>query len=55
MINIDKCYYMKTINSSAEGFHSCRLSCAGQCVLELQTLSVATYMGPARFRTKDIC
>ena len=40
MINIDKCYYMKTINSSAEGYYySCRFSCAGQCVLELQALS----------------
>ena len=36
IINIDKCYYMKTINSTAEGkFHSCRFSCANKYVLEL--------------------
>ena len=37
---IDKCYYMKTINSTVESyFYSCRFPCAGQCVLELQVLS----------------
>ena len=46
MINIDKFYYMKTINSTAEGyFCSCRFPCAGQFVLELQALSVTTDMG----------
>ena len=54
MINIDKCYYMKTINSTAEDFHSCRFPYAGQCVLESQALSVATDMGPTRFGTEDI-
>ena len=57
MINgIDKCCYMKTINSAAEGyFYSCRFPCAGQRVLELQALSVATDTGTARCRTEDIC
>ena len=55
MINIDKFYYMKTINSTAEGyFNSCRFPCAGQYVLEPQALSVATDMGTARWATEDI-
>ena len=56
MINIDKSYYMKTINNTAEDhFHSCRFPCAGQCVLELQVSLGATYMGTARYGTEDIC
>ena len=56
MININKCYYMKTTNSTAEGyFHSSRFSFAGQCVLELQVLSVTTDTGTARCGTEDIC
>ena len=53
---INKCYYMKTINSIAEGyFHSCRFPCASQCVLEQQVSSVATDTGTARYGTEDIC
>ena len=56
MINIGKCYYMKTINSTAEGhFHSYRFSYATQCVLELQASSVATDTCTARCGTEDIC
>ena len=56
MINTDKLYYMKTINSTAEGyFNNCRFPCANQCVLELQPLSAATDMSTARCGTKDIC
>ena len=55
MINIDKRYYMKTINSAAESyFHSCRFPCADQCVLELQALSVTKDTATARCRTEDI-
>ena len=53
MINIDKCYYMKTINSTAESyFRSCRLPCTSQCMLELQVFSVTTDTGTARYRTE---
>ena len=46
IINIDKCYYIKTIKSTAEGyFYSCKVPCAGQYVLELQVSSVATDIG----------
>ena len=39
---------MKIINSTAEGyFHSFRIPCASQCVLELQVLSVTTDTGAA--------
>ena len=56
IINIDKFYYMETINSTAEGyFHSCSFPCAGYCVLRLQASSVATDMGTARCGTEDIC
>ena len=58
MINIDKCYYMKTINSTAEGyFHSCRFACAGQCMPKLQASSVATDTGTTTCRcgTEEIC
>ena len=54
MIHIDKCYYMKTINRTAEGyFHSCRFPCTGQCVLELQASSVTKDIGTARHGTED--
>ena len=55
MVKVDKFYYMKTINSIAEGyFHSCRFPCASQYVLE-QALSVTTNTGAARCGTADIC
>ena len=48
--------YMNTISSTAEGyFHNCSFPCAGQCVLELQVLSVATDTSTARYGTEDIC
>ena len=49
-------YYMKTINSTAEGYYySCRFSGAGQYMLELQAPSVATDTGTAKCGTEDIC
>ena len=56
MINIDKRYYMKTINHTAEGyFYSCRFPCAGQCVLKLQVLSATIDTGTVGYGTEDIC
>ena len=56
MINIDKSYYMKMINCTAEGyFHSCRFPYAGQFVQALQASSVATDMGIAKYETEDFC
>ena len=50
MMNIDKFYYTKTINSTAEGyFHSCKFPCASQYVLELRASSVTTDMGTAMY------
>ena len=47
---------MKTINSTAEGYYySCRFPGTGQCVLELQALTVATDIGTARCGTEDVC
>ena len=55
MINIGKFYYIQAINGTAEGyFNSCRYPCDSQCVLEQQTLSVATDMGTARCGAEDI-
>ena len=56
MINTDKCYYMKIINSTSEGyFYSCRFPCAGQCVLKLQVSLVTTDTGTVGCGTEDIC
>ena len=56
MINMNKCYCMKTMNSTAKGyFHSCRFPYASRCVLELQVSLVATDMGTATLYKEDIC
>ena len=53
MINVDKCYYIKTVNSSAKGCLAAVESLA--CVLALQALLVDTGMGTGRCGTKDFC
>ena len=57
MINIDKYYYMKTINSTVEGYlHSYRIPCVRYCsTTGLISCMLQSQVQPARYGTEDFC